>query len=275
MKSLRWRECACLSIADGLILAGIFVGILSCAPIAPQATPLFETVPPRSRIPGDLIKKLGQRADRFRSLRALAKVHYWGPDGRGGFLEAILIHRPDRLRLETLTHLGAILIVTADADKVMGYHPREGLFYRGSSSRENLERYTQIPLELGEITALLLGLPPVDLHGRWERKGNSIYWEDAAGRREVIAFDPTLGIPTKWERSDPDGEIEMSALFSDFSPTPAGLFPFKISLEAHALEKSLEVRYEEPEINVALPASLFVQQRPNHVREVPLESLGG
>lgn len=275
MKHLRWEGQSCLPATGCLILAGIFGGILSCAPIAPQTTTGIKSVPSRSRDLGELVHSLVQRADQFRSLRTLAKVYYWGADGSGGFQEAILVHRPDRLRLETLSHWGATLIVTVDADEVMGFHPREGLFYRGRSSKENLLRYIQIPLELGEITALLLGLPPVDIQGRWEGEGNSIYGEDAGGRTEVVTFHPTLGVPVKWERSDPDGEIELSAIFSDFSPTPAGLFPLKILLDAPALERRLEIRYQEPEVNVVLPAHFFVQQRPNHVREVPLESLGG
>jgi hypothetical protein len=171
--------------------------------------------------------------------------------------------------------LGAILIVTADTDEMVGFHPREGLFFRGRSSKENILRYIQIPLELGEVTSLLLGLPPVEIQGRWEEEGNSIHREIRGGRTEVVTFHPTLEIPTKWERLDPDGRIELSALFSDFFSSPSGLFPSRISLEAHDRQKRLEIRYQEPELNVALPSSLFVQEKPAHLREIPLESLGG
>ncbi|MFQ5903386.1 MAG: hypothetical protein ACE5JO_06820, partial [Candidatus Binatia bacterium] len=279
LKSLRWEGRFCLPGTDGLILGGIFLGILSgilsCAPIAPQATTLSESVPSRSQDPGELVRSLAQRVHQFRSLRTLAKVYYWGPHGGGGFQEVILVHRPDRLRLETLSPLGATLIVTVDADEVVGFHPREGLFYRGRSSKGNLLRYTQIPLEVGEVTNLLMGLPPVEIQGRWEREGNSIHRDMGGGEREVVAFHPTLGIPTEWERYGPDGEIDFSALFSDFFSTPAGLFPLKISLEAHAQQKSLEISYQEPEVNVALPFALFVQEKPENAREILLESLGG
>ena len=183
--------------------------------------------------------------------------------------------RPDRLRLETLSPLGAILIVTIDAGEIVGFHPREGLFYRGKSSKENIFHYTQIPLELGELTSLLVGLPPVSPEGHWERGENSIQRDIAGGGRERIAFHPTLGIPTRWERSGVDGAIEMSALFDDFFSTPDGPFPLKISLEAPIQQKRLEIRYQEPELNVTLPSPLFVQEKPASARELPLESLGG
>lgn len=279
MRPLRWEGRCCLPGTDGLILSGIFLGILSgilsCAPIAPQATTLSESGSSRSQDPGEFVRSLAQRVHLFRSLRTLAIVNYWGPQGRGGFQEAILVQRPDRLRLETLSPLGVTLIVTVDADEVVGFHPREGLFYRGRSSKGNLLHYTQIPLEVREITTLLMGLPPVEIQGRWEREGNSIHRDIGGGRSEVVAFHPTLGIPTEWERYGPDGEIELSALFSDFFSTPAGLFPLKISLEAHTQQKSLEISYQEPEVNVALPFALFVQEKPGNAREIPLESLGG
>ena len=221
------------------------------------------------------MEKLAQRINQFRSLRSLATVYYWGTDGRGGFQEAVLVQRPDRLRLETLSSLGAILIVTVDGNEVVGFHPREGIFYRGRSSKENLFHYIQIPLEIEEVTSLLLGLPPVELQGRWQREENSIYRELGGGRTDIVTFDPTLGLPIKWERLNPDGGIELSALFSDFVSSPAGLFPLKISLDAHPQQVRLEIRYQEPELNVALPAAIFVQERPANVREIPLESLGG
>ena len=108
-----------------------------------------------------MIESMAQRREQFRSLRALAQVEYAGPEGKQGFQEAVLIQRPDRLRLETLSYLGAILIVTANDKEIIGYHPREGVFVRGARSKENMLRYTQIPLELDEITSLLMGLPPV------------------------------------------------------------------------------------------------------------------
>ncbi len=55
---------------------------------------------------------------------------------------------PIGLRLETLTFLGAILIVTANDKEIIGLHPREGVFVRGATTKENLRRYTQIPLSL-------------------------------------------------------------------------------------------------------------------------------
>ncbi len=271
MRLLRcgWKATVCLG------LVGIFLGVLSCAPIVYREPIDIETIPSREWSQEELFQSLAERIKQFRSLRSLASVHYQGKDGRGGFQEAIVVQRPDRLRLETLSSFGVILIVTANGDKVVGFDPRENVFVHGRSSKENLARLTRIPLELREIAALLMGLPPVEIQGRWEGKQNTLHRELGGGRREVITFDSKLGIPSKWERSSPGGKIELSALFSDFFSTPAGLFPLKISLEDNVQQRRLEIRYQEPELNVALPAALFVQQRPANVKEIPIDSTGG
>lgn len=263
----------CLPSIIGLIL----LGISSCAGMAPQtgSSPTGGLPELPNLNASSLVDDLAERGRRLRSLRTLATVQYWGTEGRAGFQEAILVDRPDRLRLETLSPLGAILIVTVDSHEIAGFHTREGLFYRGRSSKENLFRYTHIPLALGELTSLLMGLPPVEIPSQWQEGEGAIHWEVEGGGREKILFHPTLGVPTGWERSGADGEIEFKAVFSDFSPTANGFFPLTIALEDPVRQKWLEIRYKEPELNVTLPFPLFVQERPAAAREVPLESLGG
>ncbi len=273
MNSLcRLRRLFCLRSCEAVILGGIVVGMVGCATTVSREGALPEGAPSRVWAPEELLKNLSQRLQDFHSLRALAKVYYSSPDGRGGFQEAVLVHRPDRLRLETLSFMGATLIVTADGDEIEGYHPREGLFYRGRSSRKNLFRYTQIPLGLNEVTSLLMGLPPVGVQTHAEIQGLSLSWERAGGGKETVAFDPSLGLPSKWVRSAPDGRRELSAEFSNFVSTPAGFFPLKITLEAPSRQIHVDISYQDPELNVDLPSSLFKQQKPDNVKEVPLGS---
>jgi hypothetical protein len=206
-------------------------------------------------------------------LRSLASVHYRGPEGNQGFQEAVLVQRPDKARLETLTLLGAILIVTVNGDQIAGLHPREGLYLRGKSSKENLFRYTRIPLELQEMTRLLIGLPPVMIAADWQIGGSSLYRDLNGQGKEIVVFDLAREVPIRWYRLGSDGSPELSASFDSFSPTPVGLFPSKISLEAAAEKRSLEIVYQEPEVNVAIEPSLFVLEKPASAQEVPIEAL--
>ena len=252
------------------ILATV-LGFAGCATVTP---------PPQPKLPAPewerskLIDSMSQRVQQFRSIKTLAQVDYSGPDGKHGFQEAVLVQRPDRLRLETLSFLGAILIVTANSKELVGYHPREGVFVRGDRSKDNLRRYTQIPLDLEEITMLLIGLPPVDPKASAEQDGNALIFSGKDGRRDVIAFESQQPVPTKWERLNASGSVELSAEFSDYIQTPAGLFASRIVFEANLQRKKIQIRYQQPEINATISPELFSQQKPANVQEVPIEAIG-
>lgn len=238
------------------------------------------TAPPVPRLPApqwesaQLIESITLRRAQFRTLRSLARIDYAGPDGKQGFDEAVLIERPNRLRLETLSMLGAILIVTANDKEIVGYHPRDAVFVRGESSKANLLRYTQIPLELDEITMLLAGLPPVDAATPWRQEGNSLMFSPNGRVKDAVAFESQLAVPTQWQRFNGSGAVELTAQFSDYITTPAGLFPSKINVEAPLQGKKVEIHFKEPELNATIPAESFSQQKPPHVQEIPIELIG-
>ena len=263
--------------AASLHLFGAFflftMAVLSaCTTVTPTLAPTSSQAPRWEA--GQLIESINQRRAQFRSLRALARINYTGPEGRHGFDEAVLIQRPDRLRLETLSLLGAILIVTANEKEIVGYHPREGVLVRGQSSKANLLRYTQIPLELDEITALLSGLPPVDGSVAWRQEGNSLIFEPSGQIKDSLAFESEWPVPTRWQRYDGDGAVELTGHFSDYITTPAGLFPASIVLEAPLQKKKLQIRFKEPELNASIEGELFYQEKPPHVQEIPIEMIG-
>lgn len=253
-------------------LATFSLGLIGCTTVT--RPPSIPQLPAPQWESSKLIESMAQRREQFRSVRALAKVNYAGPEGKQGFEEAVLVQRPDGLRLETLTFLGAILIVTANDKEIIGYHPREGVLVRGQSSKANLLRYTKLPLELHEITALLMGMPPVEVSAPWRQEGNSLVFSPNGRKRDTVAFESQLLVPTLWERLNGNGVVELTARFDDYITTPAGLFPSRINVEAPLQGKKLEIRFQEPELNASIPAESFSQQKPANVQEVPIEMVG-
>jgi len=252
-------------------LITLVMGLAGCATVAPPEAP---KPPVPDWESSTLIETMKQRSDKFRTLRALAQVDYAGPEGNHGFQEAVIVQRPDRLRLETLTFLGAILIFTTNDKEMIGYHPREGVFVRAQPTRDNLRRYTQIPLELQEVTMLLMGLPPVDVSASWEQQGNTLIFSSKGRKRDVLVFQSHQPVPTKWERFNDDGNIEFSAEFSDYIASASGLFPCAIVAQAHGQKKRVSIRYKEPDFNATIPPEQFSQQIPAHAKEVPIEAVG-
>lgn len=253
------------------ILAALFWG-LGCATVEPPSAP---PLPAPEWQPNQLLESIAQRRERFRSLRALAQVEYAGPEGKHGFQEAVVVQRPDRLRLETLSMLGAILIFTANEKELVGYHPREGVFVRGPATKENLQRYTKIRLELDEITMLLMGLPPVESSTPWKQEGNALVFSPNGRARDVLRFENQQPVPSHWQRVNDQDEVELTARFGDYVATDAGLFATRIIFESDRPKQRLEIRYQEPELNGSLQPDLFSQQKPAHAEEVPIEAIGG
>ena len=273
MKLRRWAVEGARRSNVVIPILGLIAAVAGCSSIRPSILP--QEHPGVAWDHQQLSEALTQRLQQFQSLKVFASVSYKGVDGSGGFKEAILVQRPHRLRLETISPFGAVLIVTADGEDMAGYDPRGGIFFTGRSSKKNLLRLIQIPLELGEVTTLLLGLPPVKVGEAWKWDGNTAFRGLWHGGEDRIEFDRRIGTAVKWERYGRDGLLEIRTSFSDFFPASAGLFPLNISIEAPEASRQLEIRYQEPEVNISLPSTLFVQKKPASAREILLESLGG
>ena len=121
---------------------------------------------------------------------------------------------------------------------------------------------------------LLMGLPPVDAGAPWKQEGNTLVFSSNGRKRDMLTFESPDPVPTRWERFNDDGKVELSAQFSDYVDTPGGLFPQTVMSEAPLQKKKLSIRYKEPEFNGSIPPELFTQQIPAHAKEVPIEAVG-
>lgn len=221
-----------------------------------------------------MIDALRSRRDQFQSLKAVARVNYSGGNSKQSFQEAVLVARPDRLRLETLSLLGAVFIVTADGQDVTAYDPRGGTYIHGRGTKASLAKFTQIPLEVDEITALLIGVPAVDPAAPAQQNGNAVIFASAPGRSDRVSFESDQPVPTRWERMNAQGEVELSAAFGNYIQTGAGPFPSLIVVDLPKNNRHVEIRYEQPELNSAIANDVFVQPKPANVKEYPIEALG-
>lgn len=218
---------------------------------------------------------LEERDRALKSLRGLARISYRAAGKRRAFNAAVLVRRPHRLRLEAFSLVGAALILTVDDEEVTGFLPSKARFYRARTSRQNLFRATELLLELEEMVALMMGLPPVRAGAGWRADGLALRRARAGGGADVLTFDAQIQAPVRWQRFGPSGKPWYVATFEDFADTPAGPFPLKITLETPPLQRSYQIRYDKPELNVTLPESHFVQELPEGVVRVPLPTPAG
>ena len=264
----------------GIALLALWCTAASMAGCAkrPVLAPAPESVTEPEREPKPaprLDALLAERNRAFESLRSLAKVHYRTGDRKGSFDAAVLLRRPNRFRLEVFSFVGAALILTVDEGEFTGLLPSQGRYYRERTSPRNLFRATQLLLDLDEIVALLMGLPPMQPSPPWLPDGRSLRRVRADGSTETVVFDEPATTPVRWHRTSPSGSVWYAATFEDFTDTAFGPFPLQITLETPPLKRFYQIRYDNPELNVTLPDPHFVQELPEGVVRSPLPAPGG
>ena len=258
----------------GAVFCTVAVSLLFAActarrPAAPRAAPaILPSV-------ADLEAVLQTRRDSVRSLRALAVLRYRDREESNTSREAIVVARPDRLRVEVLSLLGSVFVLTADNGALSAYARQDGTVYRGSASPENLWRYARLDLPVSEVVALVLGTPPGPVGGRAQVSfDETVGWIELsqpspAGAQVVWFSDPLL--PVAAARRDPAGQIEWRATFSDYEEYAGIAIATHIAIEWPTWQRSMEVRLQDVEVNPVLAASVFALQTPPGSKVVQLD----
>jgi len=142
------------------VLATFIVSLL--AGCAAHRTVALHPAPAFLPSAAELEAALAARRAGVRSLRALAHLRYRGPEGADTSREAIVVARPDRLRVEVLSVFGSLFVLTADDGALTAYARQEGTVYRGQASPENLWRYARLWLPVNDLVDIVLSLGSQD-----------------------------------------------------------------------------------------------------------------
>ncbi|HVM95283.1 MAG TPA: hypothetical protein VMT89_02785, partial [Candidatus Acidoferrales bacterium] len=133
--------------------AAILLLLSGCASLrsAPPSTPRGE-LPSANELQG----LLRQRRDALQSLRGLARLRYRDPHESGSARQAIVVQRPDHVRVEVLALFGTAFLLVADGNAISAYVPDERTLYRGPATPENLWRYTRLWLPIEDLVDIVL-----------------------------------------------------------------------------------------------------------------------
>jgi hypothetical protein len=246
----------------------------ACAPRRPAT--VF-TAPDALPEAATLTTAIADRRNAVRSIRALARLHYRDPDASNTSREAIAVARPDRLRVEVLSFLGAVFVLTTDNGRFTAYARREETIYRGEASPENMWSYARIGLPVVDLVDVMLGTPPQRL-ADWsqvaldpERGWIELTQEFSNGAEQVVWFLGTL--PAAAESRDPYGEVLWHATFSGYQDHDGVPIATRIRLEVPARDRSVEIELNDVDINPTLDDSTFALDIPGGVRVVDIDSV--
>ncbi len=245
-----------------LARAAIAVLLAGCALHAPRPRPIL----PASA--DGLLAGLAARRAALTSLRARARLQagFQGAWTR----EALLVRRPGAVRVDVLTPFGLALALGARGDLLWAYPPNERTRYEGEASEANLMRLFGVPIRMGDIVDVLLGVPPSrtsvappELSLTREGEYRLTLPLDQGAQTIWFAAD-TLRVVRAEERRD--GAVTARVAFSDYSDD----FPHALEVEAPGRRAAIKLAYDAVERNAAIDPALF--EPPPARRVLPLDA---
>jgi hypothetical protein len=264
----RPRRRACGGAALAAFLAITFAG---CAARDTARTP---TPPDKLPTVFEVDSLLSERRNAVRGMRALARLHYRHPEGNDSSREAIVVGRPDRLRVEVLSLFGAVFVLTANEGEFTAYARQENTVYRGTASPENMWRYARIGLPVVDLVDLVLGTPPQ----RTETWSHVSYDEESGWiqlsqelKSGIQAVWIEANLPRAAEFRDEFGDVQWRAYFEDYREEAGIPIAMRIRLEVPDADHSVEIALEDVDINPALADDLFRIAEPPGSRTVVLD----
>ena len=224
---------------------------------------------------GELQAVLARRHEAVHSLRALAHVHYRAPEESNSSRDAVVVARPDRLRVEVLSLFGSVFVLAANEGRLTAYARQENTIYRGHASPENLWRYVRLTLPVNLLVDIILATPPPQ-----PAKAAQVSFDAASGfiglREEledgvrVVWFSPEA-LPVGAQAQSLDGRTQWRATFGRYEDQAGVALATLIVLEVPEWQRSLEIALEDIDLNPELDPAVFAVQTPPGSKVVDLD----
>lgn len=255
------------------VRVSVLLVLLVCALQVAGCAPRRLTVaPPPPGMEQTLLERLRENARAFRSLRGIAKVRVSAAGRSVSGNQVLFVEEPDRFRTEVLGPFGhPVLLAATDGEELTVLAPGEGRFYRGGASYANIQRFTRIPLELGDLVSLLLYRVPL-LPGTVPivtatTEGYLLSLEEGDVRQDLL-FDLQLRlIRTEWHRA---GSLLLQADYGAFPDNSNPAFPRSLSVRVPPQEVEATVNFSEIDINPEIPPARFLLTPPEGYTVEPL-----
>lgn len=218
---------------------------------------------------------LATRREAVRSLRALAHLRYRDVNESNSSRQAIIVARPDRLRVEVMSLFGSVFVLTADQGALAAY--KDNTVYRGEASPENLQRYIRVGLPVNELVDIVLGTPPPrqGQHAQVSfdpQVGAVRLWQDLAHGALVVWFSDAE-LPVAAEERGVDGQTQWRATFDAYEQRDGCPVATRVGIELPQWHRSLQMTLEDVDLNPVLDRSVFALQTPPGSKVVSLDSI--
>ncbi|MBI3784529.1 MAG: DUF4292 domain-containing protein [Deltaproteobacteria bacterium] len=248
----------------------VFSGCATLRPATPA--PVSGELPS----PTELEAVLRQRYEALQGLRGLAHLRYSDPTESSSSRQAIVVQRPDHVRIEVLSLFGTAFLLVADGSLITAYVPDERTVYRGPATPENLWRYTRLWLPVKKLVDIVLATPTASADA-----ASSVAFDAAAAAVSLRSQTPD-GTQSVWftagrqlvaaEERDSHGGVRWLAHYSKYEERNGLSVPTHIVLELPRWSRSMELDLQDVDVNPAIDGAMFALQPPPGSKVVELQS---
>lgn len=228
---------------------------LSCTPKVVSVP----TVVPSLR---EIAERLKQEDARIDTLRASGVLRWKRGGQRGRAEHAMVLKRPEMLRLEGFTPLGtSAYSLTIHDGELQLFIPSEARVYQGLASSQSLARFLSLPLEPQQAVSVLCGRVPLCTHD-----DASVLVEEGwvvlemvchSGWSQRVRLHPAGLDPAAISLLDASGQRVLEVAWDEFRKVGEVRMPTQIRVEMPATGDALSMELEELEVNVPVSESAF------------------
>jgi hypothetical protein len=217
---------------------------------------------------GELLRGLAARRAAVTTLRGRGRLR----SGLSGLWtrEAIVVRRPDGIRIDVLSPFGLALAVGVHDDLLWAYPPGEATRYEGTATPANLMRFLGAPVAVPDVVDLLLGLPPsrnpvAPPSVAATREGEYRLTVPLAAGEQTIWFGAD-GLLARRAEETHEGRPVFQAAFDDYRDG----FPRVVDVST-GNGQNARLAYDHIELNVAVTPETFAPPPASRVQ--PLEAV--
>ena len=229
--------------------------------------------------PGRALEKLEQMDAGERTLKGVSTLTLTGTNERYTVKMALLAKRPRSLRVEEMPFLGLPdLFLSANENRLKVFYPKEGKFYVGKPTRENISKFLPWGIEVEEFLALLFGMPPPciataeRLEGRAEDDLYRIDAFESGGKIGSLWIDPLDHRLVRTEILTEKGDVLCNVSLASYGPAGDLIIPNELSFAFFKPEKTdILILHRSTEITTDQDEKLFDLEIPAGITPLQLD----
>jgi len=264
-----WRRRRGTAGCVVLLAAASLYGCAASRPPSPQRPPA--TLPSVA----ELDAALATRRSALQGLRAVARLRYTDGADTASARQAVVVERPDRVRVEVLSMLGAVFLLVTDHGQLTAYVRDEHTVYRGAASPQNLARYARIGVPIDALVDLLLATPaagdgggPADVS--FDPQRGAVLLQRAGDGATYRVWFSDRALPVAAEVWDSAGDTAWRARFEAYREAGGLAVATHVAVELPASAQALDVVLQDVDVNPRIDRSIFALQTPPGSRLVEL-----